>query len=459
MSASETRPWNGDSAALVDYAKSLDCIRCGLCLQGCPTFRISGVEASSPRGRIHIMRAAGEGRIEADPAFVEEIDYCLLCLRCESMCPAGVRLGEMVEHTRAALVEKAPPGWLVRLVRWLAYRIVLPHRLATRFLASVLRLVQLTRTERLLARLLGRLGRGLRRLPRIPFTRSERFAGLLLERLGDGLRDLPRIPSLPERRLLPELTPARGEERARVAVLEGCVMPELFSDVNHATVDSLAALGIASQVPRGATCCGSLHAHNGDLDGARLLARRTIEAFETCGDPPVVVNSAGCGAHMRTYPRLFEEDDPWRERAVRFSKRVVDYSEYVAPLLVGHAPRLAPGSLPLPATWDDPCHLCHGQGIRAQPRRILASIEGLEHVELPDSEACCGSAGIYSLLRPDDGQAVFEEKLEAFRRCGARSLITANPGCQLQWSAGLRRNGLDVPVVHIASLVARSLVP
>ncbi len=432
MSGSETSTLYGDcSAALVDYAKSLDCIRCGLCLQGCPTFRISGVEASSPRGRIHIMRAAGEGRIDADPAFVEEIDYCLLCLRCESMCPAGVRMGEMVEHTRAALVEKAPPGWLARVVRWLAYRIVLPRRVALRLLGSVIRLVQLTRTERLLGRLFGRL--------------------------GDGLRDLPRIPSLPERRLLPALTPARGEERARVAVLEGCVMPELFSDVNHATVESLAALGIASQVPRGATCCGSLHAHNGDLDGARRLARRTIEAFETCGDLPVVVNSAGCGAHMRTYPRLFEEDDPWRGRAVRFSGRVVDYSEYVAPLLADRAPRLAPDSLPLPATWDDPCHLCHGQGVRAEPRRILAAIEGLEHVELPDSEACCGSAGIYSLLRPDDGHAVFEEKLEALRRCGARSLITANPGCQLQWSAGLRRSGLDVPVVHIASLVARSL--
>ena len=431
MPVSDPAPPLHDAAGLVDYAKSLDCIRCGLCLQTCPTFRITGVEASSPRGRIHIMRAAAEGRVGADAAFVEEMDYCLLCLRCESMCPAGVRYGEMVEFTRARLQESQPRPWAVRLARWLGFRVVLPSRFLTRLAASGLRLVQLTRTEKLV--------------------------GFFAGRLGGGLGDLPRIPSLPERRLLPALTPARDEECGRVAVLEGCVMPEFFAHVNRATVQSLAALGIASLAPRRGTCCGSLHAHNGELAEAVRLARRTIEAFEESGEVPVVVNSAGCGAHMRTYPRLFAEGDPWRERAEAFAARVVDYSEYVAPRLAAAAPRLGPGTLPLPLAWDDPCHLCHGQGVRAEPRAVLHAIDGLETVELPDSEACCGSAGIYSLLRPADSREVFASKLAAFRQSGAKCLVTANPGCQLQWSTELRRNGIEAPVLHLAEIVARAL--
>lgn len=433
MPSSEGRPFT--TSGLVDYARTLDCIRCGLCLQTCPTFRITGSEASSPRGRIHLMRAAAEGRIEGNASFAEEIDYCLLCLRCESMCPAGVRMGEMMEFTRAALVRTRPPRLASRLARWIGFRVVLPHRFVLRLLGSLLRLVQRTGTEKLVARLFG-----------------ARFLGTL----GAGMEDLPRIAPLPERRLLPERTAARGEERATVALLEGCVMPEFFPAVNRATVDSLAALGVSSLVPRGGTCCGSLHAHHGDLDGARRLARETIGAFETTGEVPIVVNSAGCGAHMRTYPRLFE-DEGWRTRAERFVARVHDYSEYTAPLLADAGATLPPGSLPLPATWDDPCHLCHGQGIRTEPRAVLDAIGGLERVELPDSEACCGSGGIYSLLRPEDGRAVFARKREEFAKSGAKSLITANPGCQLQWTSGMRRAGLDIPVVHLAEVVARSL--
>jgi len=363
------------SAALVDYARSLDCIHCGLCLQTCPTFRLTGVESSSPRGRIHLMRAVGEGRLEPDAAYVEELDFCLLCRHCESVCPAGVEFGQMMEFARGKTA--ARHGVLARLARWIGFRVLLPHRALLRLAGSALRLVQLLR----------------------------------LDRLVQG--DVPRVRPGSARRLLPALTPALGEERERVVVLEGCVMPEFFPETNRATVSSLARLGVSSRIPRELVCCGSLHAHNGDTAGARQLARRMIEACEPLMGPgggPIVVNSAGCGAHMKECAQLFEAGDPWRARAEAFADRVVDYTEFVAARL---PEGLDPPAIEGPLTWDDPCHLCHGQGIRAEPRAILERL-GVERVELPSSESCCGSAGIYSLLRPADSQAVFEPRREAF---------------------------------------------
>ncbi len=423
-----------DAATLIDYAKSLDCIHCGLCLQTCPTFRLTGAEASSPRGRIHLMRAVAEHRLEPDADFAEEMDFCLLCRHCESVCPAGVQFGAMMEHTRGRIAEAVPRSLPTRLLRWLGFRAALPHRLALRVLGGLLRLGQVTGGLRLAAPLAG-------------------------ER-GQALLELPAVPPLSARRLLPERTPAvgPGPRRGEALVLEGCVMPELFARVNRATVRSLARLGYDVRVPQGFACCGSLHAHNGDLAGARDLARRMIAACEGSPDAPMVVNSAGCGAHMKELHHLFPEGDPWRARAARFAARVLDYSEVAAPALEERAPLLLPAdAVPAPAAWDDPCHLCHGQGVRAAPRRVLARLRGLTLVPLANSEACCGSAGIYSLLRPADGRAVFEPKREAFAASGARTLITANPGCHLQWEAGLRRAGLGARVVHLAELVDRAL--
>ena len=418
----------------MDYAKTLDCIHCGLCLHSCPTYRLAGVESSSPRGRIHLMRAVGEGRLAADAAYAEELDFCLLCRHCESVCPAGVRFGEMMELARDHVVQEVPRGPLARLARRIGFRLLLPRRGLLRGMASLLRLAQRWRLDRLAARLLG-------------------------ER-GAGLADLPRVPPLAERRSLPTFVPAAGPEQARVALLEGCVQPELFPGVGRATADALAALGVASHVPRGVVCCGSLHAHNGDGEGARELALRALAAFEdlrdASGEPvPIVMNSAGCGAHLKELANLFPEGDPTHARAAALAARVVDFAEYVAPRL--EARELDASDLAGPLTWDDPCHLCHAQGVRAEPRRVLARLRGVEVVPLPDSEACCGSAGIYSLLRPADSRAVFERKLAALRESGAATLVTANPGCQIQWESGLRRAGEEVHVVHLAELVARAL--
>jgi glycolate oxidase iron-sulfur subunit len=433
MTTSEPTPAPPPQSAreLVDYAKSLDCIHCGLCLQTCPTFRLTGNEASSPRGRIHLMRAVAEDRLVADTAFAEEMDFCLLCRHCESVCPAGVQFGALMEHTRGALEEARPATRTRRFLRWLGFRVALPHRLVLRLAGTGLRALQLLGLDRL----------------------ADRFS-------DRGLRFLPRVPPLSARRLLPRRTAARGAQRGTLALLEGCVMPEFHARVNRATVRSLAALGFEVRVPDGLVCCGSLHAHNGDRAGARALALRVLESFEgerdQAGAPlPIVVNSAGCGAHLRELHHLFAPDDPLHARAAALAGRVRDYSELVAPLIGTHATAKPP--VPEPAAWDDPCHLCHAQGVRSEPRTVLASLGGLAHVELEDSESCCGSAGIYSLLRPADSQAVFARKLAALERCGARTLVTANPGCHMQWESGLARAGKDVAVVHLAELVAAAL--
>jgi len=409
---------------LIDYTRTLDCIHCGLCISACPTYKLTASEPSSPRGRIHLMRAVAEGEIEADASFAEEMDFCLLCRHCESVCPSGVEFGALMEHTRSEL---GPRTFLGRVSSKLGFGL-LTKRPLLRLVAASLRLAQQTGLVRLIAPLLG-------------------------ER-GQALTNLPSIPSAKERELLPERTPSSREDSTPVTLLEGCVMPELLGRVNRATVRVLAAAGHEVLVPaKQPTCCGSLQAHNGALDEARILAKQVIAAFEETGEIPVVTNSAGCGSHMKEYANLFEDEADWRERAERFSARVKDLSEILAerPLQAKLTSNVSG-----PITYDDPCHLCHGQGVRSEPRALLDQT-GHERVELRDSESCCGSAGIYSALRPKDAALILEPKLEALKDSGAKTLVTANPGCQLQWQAGIKSAGLDVEVLHIAELLERSL--
>ena len=426
-----------DARELVDYAASLDCIHCGLCLRTCPTYQLAGRESSSPRGRIHLMRAVAEERLDPlAPAYGEELEFCLVCRHCESVCPAGVRFGEMMEHARSALAKAAPRPWYERCARWIGFQKALPSRRALRLAFGALRLMQRSGLVRLVARLGGAR--------------------------GASLDSMPAVPPASERALLPATTPARGKRIGAVAVLEGCVMPELYGRVNCDTVAVLSAAGFECRTAPGHVCCGALHAHNGELEGARELARDTIERFDALGTEggallPIAVNSAGCGAHMKAYGQLFADDGQWRERAQRFSARVRDFSELVAPHLQQLGLKLPANALPGAVTYDDPCHLCHGQRIRKEPRMLLDAVQGLRRVELENSESCCGSAGIYSLLRPVDSQAIFAPKASALESSGAGVLVTANPGCQLQWESGLARSGSHVRVMHVAEVLARAL--
>jgi glycolate oxidase iron-sulfur subunit len=421
-------------AALIEHALSLDCIHCGLCLHTCPTYQLTGNESASPRGRIHLMRAEAEGRIEPDHGFEEAMDSCLLCLRCESVCPAGVSFESMMEDCRDGLDSVRPKGWLVRVVRRIGFGHILPSRRGIRLALGALKLAQVLGLTRVASTLLGARGR--------------------------ALGSLPSVPSRAERQPLNLAAPTPGYESSQAWLMEGCVMPELFGRVNRASATVLAAAGVHCRTHAEHTCCGALHAHNGDLTGARELARSTIIAFESAARIPVVINSAGCGSHMKEYPRLFSDDPEWLERAQAFSSRVVDFTEFLAApeRLNPLKSRLGPSQSGTLA-FDDPCHLCHGQGVRSAPRTLLASIPGAEVVELEDPEACCGSAGIHSMLRPEDSSALLAEKLEDLERSGAQTLVTANPGCHMQWAGGLTQANSPKQVQHIAEVLAQALKP
>lgn len=425
-----------DARGLVDYARSLDCIHCGLCLATCPTYRLSGREGSSPRGRIHLMRAVAEGELKADAEFAAEMEFCLVCRHCESVCPSGVQFGAMMEHTRAELAAALPPPWPARLLARLGFEGLLTRRWALSGAATVLRFAQRSGLARL-AGLFGARGRALARLAPMP----------------------PRA----ERRLLAGRTPAEEPRLGAVALLEGCVASEWLGRVNRATARVLAAAGLESRTAPGHVCCGSLHAHNGRRATARDLARDTIERFEALRDEggaplTLVTNSAGCGSHLKELAALFDGDGEWQSRARSLAARTRDLSELLAqePYRARLARRLAEGrgtSPPGPVAYDDPCHLCHGQGLRAQPRALLDLVPGLARVELAEPEACCGSAGIYSLLRPDAAGQLLAAKLDDHARSGARTLVTANPGCQLQWASGLGSER----VLHLAEVLERAL--
>jgi glycolate oxidase iron-sulfur subunit len=424
----------------IDYAKSLDCVHCGLCLNSCPTYRISGAEASSPRGRIHLMRSIAEGALPADEGVKEELDYCLLCRNCESVCPSGVQFGQLMEGARDGAERAMPRTGFARLAREVGFGVLLRSRGALRAASALGRLAQRSGALELATRV-----------------------------LGDGAGALALAPAIPparERARPPAFTPARGERLGAVAFLEGCVMTEFYSRVNSAAIRALSSAGFDVHVPLAHMCCGSLHAHNGELHGARELARETIAAFDAVVDGrgaplPVVVDSAGCGSHMKEYHHLLAADIAWRERAQAFSRRVQDWTEWMtreparsrvrSALQAGAEARRG-----LRATWDDPCHLCHGQGVRRPPRELIEWM-GVHHEPIEDPEACCGSAGIYSLLRPADSQAVLAPRLAALAATRAEVLLVGNPGCHMQWEGGVKRAGQATRVLHIAEAVDRAM--
>ena len=426
------------TSSALDYARTLDCIHCGLCLNSCPTYRLSGREDESPRGRIHLMRAQAEGRLEADASYAADLESCLVCRNCETACPAGVEFGALMETARDAL---PAPGPLGRLLRWVGFGKVLPSRRMLALAASAIRLSQRLGLVRLVAPLLGARGR--------------------------ALAATPAFPPAEQRRALPARTPARGESLGACAVLEGCVQRELYGRVNRATARVLAAAGDDVHACAEHACCGALHAHNGDLEGARALARETIERFEQLvdgeGSPlPLVVNAAGCGAHLREYGRLLADDPAWAERAEAFGQRVRDLSEHLTEparleRLRGHLAGTRPEDLPGPVSWDDPCHLCHGQGVREQPRSLLDAIPGLDLRAMQRPEACCGSAGIHALLHPSESAEVLAEKLDDLEAAGARAVVTANPGCQMHWQGGLNQRGQGGEALHLAEVLDRCL--
>jgi len=408
-------------------AAHLDCIHCGICLSACPTYLQLGVEADAPRGRIYLIQAMKEGRVSAGSSkFQQHMQLCLECRACETACPSGVRFSSMMDEARTEIHKHRKLSVTGFLVRRIIFQKVFPSRRLLHICFRLLRCYQRS---------------GLQKL-----VRASRILRLIPGRLANMEAFLPEIPAAARYTMLER---AAGKGQKRVLLFEGCVMPELFGPVHEATVRVLRRNEISVGLPPRQTCCGALHLHDGDLETARQLARKNIAAFERDGAETIVVNAAGCGVMLKEYGDLLANDPLYAQRALRFSRRVQDISEYLDAVGIDRNMERRDWKV----TYDDPCHLLHGQGIKAAPRNLLRAIPGLQLIELCDADRCCGSAGIYNILQPGMSERILDEKIANIIRSGAQIVASGNPGCLLQIQAGLRAKNLPVRTMHPIELL------
>ncbi len=417
----------GEIPAYEDYSR---CVHCGLCLNHCPTYRLWQLEADSPRGRIRQMLLVEQDELPMSASFVDHIDKCLDCRSCETACPSGVSYGKLVEHARARIEQEYQRPLAARMARGFVYRRLLPYPERIMMAAKFLRFYQHSGLQAVargsgLLRLLGLAERD-RLLPGIDRT-------FFFDRLGKTF-------------------PARGKRRARVAFFAGCIANVTFTSLNEATIRVLTANGCEVAVPEGQFCCGALAVHAGVRDVARELARRNFTAFATGGFDAMVTNAAGCGSTLKEYAHLFTPVEPEFAAAAAFAKNARDVTEFLA--MLGLSAPLQP--LPARVTYQDACHLLHGQKIREAPRQLLRAIPGLEFVELPFADICCGSAGVYNVTQTRPSLDLLAEKIAYAKSIGAQVIATANPGCLLQLRAGVQMHKTGQEVLHIIELLDRA---
>ncbi len=404
------------------------CVHCGLCLNACPTYRELGLEMDSPRGRIYQMVQVATGTAEITPSYVEHLDLCLACRGCESACPSGVPYGRLIEAARAEIEARVERPWQERLLRRFVFQRLLVSRGWLKAAGALLYLYQASGLQRLvrgsgLLKLAGKLGRIEKLAPEaeVPFFFSQ----------------------------IGKVFPAKGERRKRVALLAGCLANITSARLNEATVRVLQENGCEVAVPEHQTCCGALHVHSGLKEQARELARRNIRAFLEGGFDAVVTNAAGCGSTLKEYHELLENDPDFHEKARRFVSRVRDITEFLDEI------GLRPPENPVRAavTYQDSCHLAHGQRIRQAPRNLIAAIPGVEFRELPQSDLCCGSAGVYNIVHDELAASILEKKMALVNATGAEIVTTANVGCAIQLKAGVALHGKGQRVRHVVELL------
>ena len=411
--------------AAIDMDLVRDCIHCGLCLPKCPTFRVLHHEGDSPRGRMWQIKEASLGMVAFDdPRFQAHIYQCLNCRACETACPSGVQFGAVMELARA---RTPPQNRRDRLVRAILLNGLLPHRARLRAAGAAYRALEGLRVPAALR------ATGAWRL--LPLGKFAAFA----PPADRHFREAP----------LPPVIPAVGERRARVGLLTGCIQDQMFHGTNRRTALALSLNGCEVVTPREQGCCGALASHAGEAKTAGRLAAATLDAFEGAAVESVVVNAAGCGSNMKEYALQLREDPGQRAAGAAFSGRVRDATEFLDGLGVRPPER----AIRLRVTYQDPCHLLHGQRISKPPRNLLRAIPGLELVELAESDWCCGSAGVYNLTHPEIAEQALRWKVDRILASGAQVVATANPGCILPIAMGLRRAGADLPVVHVLDLL------
>lgn len=446
------------------YDLMRQCIHCGFCLPTCPTYAVLGTEMDSPRGRIYQMQAVAEGRMTISSDFVEHMYCCLGCRACETACPSGVQFGKLieaareqiqleagpaspsVEMTHPALSEQANNSTLAtdrptttsaeRALRRFFFDLMLPSRSLTSLTFAGLKIYQRSGLQSL-ARKSGLLKR-VDSLP-TPFQGKLSTPEALMPQATGDLFPTP----------LPEITPALGPRRYRVGFISGCIMDQVYRDINEATIRVLAANGCEVITPRSQQCCGALHVHAGEGERGRQLARHNIDIFEGYACDTIIINSAGCGSNLKEYGHLLRDDPAYAERARAFSARMKDVSEF----LISLDPQTTMGELPYTVAYHDACHLAHGQKIKQQPRQLLRRIPGLKLVELKEADWCCGSAGIYNITNQEMADKLLDRKMQHISASKASIIATGNPGCMMQIALGARSRGLDLQVLHPVQLL------
>jgi glycolate dehydrogenase iron-sulfur subunit len=432
----------GDNPEYADYSR---CIHCGLCLNACPTYRLWHNEADSPRGRIRQMALIDQGRMELGEGFVRHIDRCLDCRACETACPSGVEYGKLVERARAQIEKNYKRPRASRAIRNFVYRrlLVEPKRIAR--MARIVRLYQHSGLESIVR------GSGLLRLMGL-----QQRAALL-----------PRIDREFFYSRLGQTFPARGARRARVAFFAGCVAQVTFTALNDATTRVLQANGCEVVVPAEQSCCGALAAHAGVRDVARGLARKNMEIFLREPFDAIITNAAGCGSTLKEYTHLFADDagadgaqavrerERTAESAAEFVPKMKDVTEFLVELGLSAPLR----EMKLRVTYQDSCHLLHGQKIREAPRKLIRAVPGVEFVEMPLADHCCGSAGVYNVTETKTSMELLAEKMRHAGSTKASVIVTANPGCILQLRAGAQLHATNQEVLHVVELLDRATVP
>ncbi|MBO8170449.1 MAG: (Fe-S)-binding protein [Bacillaceae bacterium] len=398
-----------------------------MCLDACPTYQETGLEHQSPRGRVYLIKSVAEGRMNLNESFKDPIFQCLDCRACETACPSGVQVGSLIEEARGQIHHADPPRGVKGTISKFFLREVFPHTSRLHKLGKLTRFYQKSGAQRVL--------------------RKTGLLNILPPHLKEMEQVLPEVGT-PVKASMPEVVEPEGEKRARVAILTGCVMDIMFSEVNAATVRSLVTNGCEVVIPKQQECCGALQVHAGDRETAKELARRNIDVFLDANVDKVIVNAAGCGAALKEYGELLQNDPAYREKAEIFSEKVEDVSKFLVDLGI----RKPEGKVETRVTYHDACHLAHAQGVRQEPRKLLENIDGVELVELPDADRCCGSAGIYNITHPDMAGRLLDRKIEDIPD-EVEVVAMGNPGCMMQIALGIHRHQRKEQVLHTIQIL------
>ena len=411
------------------------CIHCGMCLATCPTYDITKLERSSPRGRIKMIKSVARGEMEMSRIFADEMNFCLDCQACETACPAGVKYGRMVETARVVIDNTKYVSKLSVTIKRFALRKIVASRNGLKFVSRLLWLYQKIGLQKLIR------STGILRLLSKNLSEIETLSPVIADKFSDTQIKEIEFPT--------------GEVKYKTAFHFGCLMNTMFADINIDTIDVLKECGCKIITPQDQVCCGSLMGHNGDMEFALKLARKNIDAFDKHDYDYLISNSAGCGAFMKDYAHLLEDDPAYAEKAKRFSSKVKDVMEFFSeqkPELIFNL-ELEPEL----TTYHDACHLIHAQKISTQPREVIKSLPGVEYKELEEASWCCGSAGIYNVVRYDDAVKQLERKMSNIKNTDAKIVLTGNPGCMGQIKHGTKKFNVDVEVLHPVTLIKRLL--